>query len=190
MTVKLNAEERHAVDVALSVMKNAFREQGVDLGSPKLVKQYLALRTFPSDREVFVTLFLSADGKLLADRTMAEGTIDAVMVQPREIVKDALELNASVVVLAHSHPAADARPSDADIEATNKMAEALEMFGVRVHDHYVCARGECQSLKEYVEEQHKDESGADFARVMIEALAAAARKGRVRVHSVDMNEEE
>lgn len=74
---------------------------------------------------------------LIADEAQADGTVDHVPVYPREVVKRALELNASAMILVHNHPSGDPTPSQADIDMTYAIRDAAEVLGLVVHDHLV-----------------------------------------------------
>ena len=77
---------------------------------------------------------------LIADEAQARGTVDHVPVYPREVVKRALELNASALILVHNHPSGDPTPSGADIEMTEQIRIAAEALGITLHDHLVIGR--------------------------------------------------
>lgn len=87
--------------------------------------------------EEFRVLFLNHRHTLIADEVMQRGTINHTPVYPREIVKRALELCASAVILLHNHPSGDPTPSKADIDITKKIIEAAATIGVTVHDHVI-----------------------------------------------------
>ena len=77
---------------------------------------------------------------LIADEEQARGTVDHVPVYPREIVRRALELNASALILVHNHPSGDPTPSDADIAMTAQVAQAASTMGITVHDHLIIGK--------------------------------------------------
>ncbi len=87
--------------------------------------------------EQFRVLFLDRKNTLIADEEQQRGTVDHVPVYPREVVKRALELNASAMILVHNHPSGDPEPSDADIVMTRRIQEAAAALGIVVHDHLV-----------------------------------------------------
>ena len=89
------------------------------------------------ETEQFRILFLDRKNILIADEEQARGTVDHVPVYPREVVKRALELNASALILVHNHPSGDPTPSDADIAVTRKIAEAAQTLSITLHDHLV-----------------------------------------------------
>jgi DNA repair protein RadC len=90
--------------------------------------------------EQFRVLFLDKRNKLIADEVQQEGTIDHAPVYVREVVKRALELSASAIILVHNHPSGDPTPSRADIETTREIIDAGQRLGVVVHDHIVIGR--------------------------------------------------
>lgn len=87
--------------------------------------------------EQFRILFLDKKNILIADEVQQRGTVDHTPVYPREVVKRALELSASAIILVHNHPSGDPTPSRADIDMTNQIVKAALPLGVRVHDHLV-----------------------------------------------------
>ena len=92
-------------------------------------------------------LFLDRKNILVADEVQNRGTIDHTPVYPREIVKRALELGASAIILVHNHPSGDPTPIRADIEMTREIAAAAKALGIAVHDHLVIGRGGHASFK-------------------------------------------
>ncbi len=98
-------------------------------------------------REEFRVLFLDRKNVLIADEVQSAGTIDHTPVYPREIVKRALELSASAMILVHNHPSGDPTPSRADIEMTREIAAASKPLGIAVHDHLVVGRSGHASFK-------------------------------------------
>ena len=92
------------------------------------------------ETEQFRILFLDRKNSLIADEEQARGTIDHVPVYPREVVKRALELNASALILVHNHPSGDPTPSAADIDMTARVAGAAEVLGITVHDHLIIGK--------------------------------------------------
>ena len=91
-------------------------------------------------REQFRILFLDKRNQLIADEVQQEGTVDHTPVYVREVVKRALELSATAIVLVHNHPSGDPTPSRADIEMTKQIVEAARPLGITVHDHIIVGR--------------------------------------------------
>jgi DNA repair protein RadC len=92
------------------------------------------------ETEQFRILFLDRKNILIADEEQARGTVDHVPVYPREVVKRALELNASAFILVHNHPSGDPAPSDADIAMTDQINAAAQTLGLTVHDHLIIGK--------------------------------------------------
>ncbi len=92
------------------------------------------------ETEQFRVLYLDRKNVLIADEEQARGTVDHVPVYPREVVKRALELNASALILVHNHPSGDPTPSDSDIAMTAKIIAAAEALGLTLHDHLVIGK--------------------------------------------------
>jgi DNA repair protein RadC len=92
------------------------------------------------ETEQFRILFLDRKNVLIADEEQARGTVDHVPVYPREVVKRALELNASALILVHNHPSGDPTPSEADIAMTAQIQDAAQVLGLTLHDHLIVGR--------------------------------------------------
>lgn len=99
-------------------------------------------RTVMAHRETeqFRVLFLDRKNVLIADEAQAKGTVDHVPVYPREVVKRALELNASALILVHNHPSGDPTPSQPDIDMTAQINRAAQALGITLHDHLIIGR--------------------------------------------------
>ncbi|WP_242500585.1 DNA repair protein RadC [Tropicimonas sp. IMCC6043] len=100
------------------------------------------------DTEQFRVLFLDRKNHLVADEAQADGTVDHVPVYPREIVKRALELNASAIILVHNHPSGDPSPSNEDVVMTDRIFEACRAVGITIHDHVVIGKEEDASFRQ------------------------------------------
>jgi DNA repair protein RadC len=100
-----------------------------------------------TQNEEFRVLFLDRKNVLIADGVQNRGTVDHTPVYPREIVKRALELSASSIILLHNHPSGDPTPSKADIAMTREIVGAAKALGLAVHDHLVIGRGGHASFK-------------------------------------------
>jgi DNA repair protein RadC len=92
-------------------------------------------------------IFLDRRNVVIADEKQQQGTVDHTPVYPREVVKRALELGASAVIMVHNHPSGDPTPSRADIEMTREVARALDALGIRLHDHLIIGRAGEHSFK-------------------------------------------
>lgn len=101
-----------------------------------------------SDKERFRILFLDRKNKIIADEVQQEGTVDHTPVYTREVIKRALELSATAIILVHNHPSGDPTPSRADIDMTRQIIEAAEKLSITVHDHVIIGREGHASLKQ------------------------------------------
>ena len=97
--------------------------------------------------EEFRLLFLDSKNKLIADEMQQRGTVNHTPVYPREVVKRALELGATAIIMVHNHPSGDPTPSRADIEMTKAVADVAGKLGIAVHDHIVIAKSGHASLR-------------------------------------------
>jgi DNA repair protein RadC len=100
-----------------------------------------------ADKEQFRVLFLDKRNQVIADEVQQTGTVDHTPVYPREVVKRALELSATALILVHNHPGGDPSPSRADIEMTKRIIEIASGLGIAVHDHIIVGRDGHASLK-------------------------------------------
>jgi len=116
--------------------------------SPEAVKDYLQLHMGPLENEVFAVLFLDAQHRIIEFKEMFRGSVSQASVYPREVVKEALLLNAAAVLLAHNHPSGVAEPSRADEFLTQTLKTALALIDVRVLDHFVVSAMEVVSFAE------------------------------------------
>ncbi len=108
---------------------------------------YVRVALAHEPREQVRVLFLDRKNQLIADELMNRGTVDHAPVYPREIVRRALELSASAVILVHNHPSGDPTPSAADVDMTRRVVEAGRTLDIVVHDHLVVGRDGVASLK-------------------------------------------
>ena len=118
------------------------------IGTWQAVLDYCTARLGNSKTEHFRVLFLDSHNALIADEEQQHGTVDHVVLYPREVIKRALEHGASAVVLVHNHPSGNPSPSRADIELTKAVAKAGATLGVTVHDHLVIGRSRHVSFRE------------------------------------------
>ena len=98
-------------------------------------------------KEQLRVLFLDKRNRLIADELQQEGTVDHTPVYPREVVKRALELSATAIVLVHNHPSGDPTPSQADIQMTKEIVMVAQPLGISVHDHLIVGKDGHASLK-------------------------------------------
>ena len=124
---------------ALRASRSEIKKRPI-LGAAPTVLAYLRLAMAFEDREQFRILFLDRRNKLIADEVQTKGTVDHTPVYTREVLKRALELSASALILAHNHPSGDPSPSKADIDMTKQIVEVAIRLGITVHDHIILGR--------------------------------------------------
>jgi DNA repair protein RadC len=117
------------------------------LSSWSALLDYCTAAMARSQNEEFRVLFLDRKNNLIADEVQNRGTVDHTPVYPREIIKRALELTASAIILVHNHPSGDPTPSKADILMTREIVTAAKALSITVHDHLVIGRGGHASFK-------------------------------------------
>ena len=126
------------------------RQQVIDrpvLASWQALLEYCTAAMAHEPTEQFRLLFLDRKNKLIADEVQQTGTVDHTPVYPREVVKRALELSASAIILVHNHPSGDPTPSRADIDMTKEIARAAHAVGIVIHDHVIIGKGKHTSFK-------------------------------------------
>lgn len=131
---------------AQRAMKSEIRGREV-LSSWQQVLDYCKAAMAFEDREQFRILFLDKKNTLIADEIQHVGTVDHTMAYPREVLRRALALSATAVILAHNHPSGDPTPSRADIDMTRAIIDALKPSGVTVHDHIIIGKKGFASMK-------------------------------------------
>jgi len=117
------------------------------LSSWSALFSYLKLTMAHCEREAFRVLFLDKKNQLIADEILGQGTVDHAPVYPREVLRRALELSASALILVHNHPSGDPTPSSADVEMTRQIVEAGKALRIVIHDHVIVGRSDVVSLK-------------------------------------------
>ena len=132
---------------ALRLAKSAVMDRPA-ISSWSALVDYCSAAMAYETTEQFRVLFLDRKNVLIADEIQSRGTIDHTPVYPREVIKRALELGASALILVHNHPSGDPSPSRADVEMTKKIEDAAKPLGVAVHDHLVIGKGQHASLRQ------------------------------------------
>jgi DNA repair protein RadC len=117
------------------------------LSSWSTVLDYCRTAMAFADKEQFRILFLDKRNQLIADELLQVGTVDHTPVYPREVVKRALELSATAIILVHNHPSGDPTPSRADIQMTQSIVEVARPLGISVHDHIIVGKEGHASFK-------------------------------------------
>jgi DNA repair protein RadC len=134
-------------EAALRLMRSELQERPV-VGSWDKLIEYCTAHIAHGKVEEFHILFLDRKNVLIKHEQQQRGTIDHTPVYPREVVKRALELQASALILVHNHPSGDPTPSQADIAVTRDIVKAAQPLGVTVHDHLIIGRGRHTSLRD------------------------------------------
>jgi len=133
-------------ETALRIGREPVKKRTV-ISSWSALLAYVKLALAHESREQFRVLYLDKKNQLIADEVMNKGTVDHAPVYPREVVRRALELSASSLILVHNHPSGDPTPSGADVEMTKQVVEAGRSLRIAVHDHLVVGRDGVASLK-------------------------------------------
>ena len=128
------------------VLREEIRERPV-IGSWTALLDYLQVALAHEPIEQFRVLFLDRKNILIRDELQQRGTVDHTPLYPREIVKRALELGASAIIMVHNHPSGDPTPSRADIEMTKQVVQAMGAVGLTVHDHVIVGKNRHTSFK-------------------------------------------
>jgi DNA repair protein RadC len=143
-------EVRLAILQAIPELARRYYEQALPVGepirSPLDTEAFLTARLRDLPHELFCCLYLDNRHRVLAFEELFRGTIDGTSVYPREVVKQALKVNAAAIILAHNHPSGVAEPSQADERITRRIKAALELVDIRLLDHLVVGDGCCTSL--------------------------------------------
>ena len=126
--------------------RTGLQEQPV-LASWQVLIDYLTIDMAHLRHERVRVLYLDTKNRLILDDQLSDGTLDEAAIHPREVVKKALDLGASALILVHNHPSGSPEPSRADVQITNKIAEAGRLLGITVHDHVIIGKEGHVSLK-------------------------------------------
>lgn len=140
-----------ALQAALELSRRHLREclqRGDALSSPEHTRRFLAAQLRDRTQEVFACLFLDSRHRVIRYSELFQGTVDGATVHPREVVRQALELNAAAVIAAHNHPSGVPEPSTADRSLTRRLGDALALVDVRLLDHVVIGDGDWVSFAE------------------------------------------
>jgi DNA repair protein RadC len=143
-TVALDLALAH--EVALRLGRETVARRPV-ISSWSALLAYVRTALAHEPREQFRVLFLDRKNQLIADEVLGHGTVDHAPVYPREVMRRALELSASAVILVHNHPSGDPTPSAADIDMTRQVVDAGRPLRIAVHDHLVVGRDGVASFK-------------------------------------------
>ncbi len=113
-----------------------------------MAREFLQSQLSQEEREIFLVIFMDSQHRVIKHSKLFSGTLSHVEVHPREIVREAIKMNASAVILAHNHPSGCAEPSKADKLITERVVKCCQFMDIRVLDHLVIGRGEYVSFAE------------------------------------------
>ena len=116
--------------------------------SPEMTREFLQSQLTGEEREIFMVIFLDSQHRVITHSRLFSGTLNHVEVHPREIIREAIKINASALILAHNHPSGCAEPSKADKLITERIIKSCQFMDLRVLDHIVIGRGEYVSFAE------------------------------------------
>lgn len=136
-----------SVALAARRMARVEVQQKPVLGSWQALLDYLTIDMAHLTVERVRVLYLNTQNRLVLDEHVGDGSIDEAAIHPREIIRQALDIGASALILVHNHPSGNPEPSRADIQITNRIAEAGRLLGIVVHDHIIIGREGHTSLK-------------------------------------------
>ncbi len=119
------------------------------IATPELAREFLQSQLADAEREIFIVIYLDNKNRVLNHCRLFSGTLNHVEVHPREIVREAIKVNAAAVILAHNHPSGCAAPSKADKEITARIVKCCQIMDIRVLDHLIIGRGEYHSFAEH-----------------------------------------
>lgn len=159
----LNAEEKlilesqgvglsvlHAIQLTQALIGKALQQRMMDksvLDSWQTVLDYCQATMAHDQREAARIIFLDRKNQVIGDEIQQTGTVDHTPLYPREVVKRALDLGASALIIVHNHPSGDPSPSRGDVEMTLKVQQAANSLGIEVHDHLIIGKGRHCSLR-------------------------------------------
>ena len=140
-------DQRKLIAAAATRVTRGELKQRTLLSSWNEVIDYCRTSMAFADKEQFRILFLDKRNQLIADEVQQTGTVDHTPVYPREVIKRALELSATAIILVHNHPSGDPTPSQADVRMTKAIVDIAGPLGIAVHDHIIVGRAGHASLK-------------------------------------------
>ena len=130
-------------------MEQERREESPVLDNPETVARFIRESNRLKNVESFQVLLLNTRKKLIRVEEIADGTLDTLLVHPREVFRAAITANAAGIVLVHNHPSGDPTPSDADIKVTRDLIRAGQLLKIEVVDHLIMGRASAQRVRDY-----------------------------------------
>jgi DNA repair protein RadC len=131
-------------------MADEIREQSPLLETPETIATLLREQNRRADVETFQIVLLNTRRRLIRVEEISRGTLDTILVHPREVFKFAIAANAAAIVLAHNHPSGDPTPSEADIKVTRDLIRAGQLLKIEVLDHVIIGRATQERPRDYV----------------------------------------
>lgn len=135
------------IDRAVKELSKAY-QAGLAFNNANASKEYIQLQIGGSDVEIFCVMFLDTQNQLIEFKKMFNGTIDSASVYPREIVREALMLNAKAIIIAHNHPSGILEPSNSDKSITRRIKEACNILDINLLDHILVSKLGAMSFAE------------------------------------------
>lgn len=129
-----------SVQASALVLARAQAHEKPVMSNWQAVQHYLQGAMAGLVREQFRLLFLDRQNRLIADEVLSDGTVDHTPVYPREVVRRALENNATAIILVHNHPSGDVSPSKQDVSMTRELIATCSKLGIQVHDHIIVGK--------------------------------------------------
>jgi DNA repair protein RadC len=131
-------------------MAMEMRQESPTLDCPERIADLLREENRAYDVENFQVVLLNTRRRLIRVETISQGTLDTILVHPREVFKSAIAANAAAVVLAHNHPSGDPTPSEADIKVTRDLIRAGQLLKIEVLDHVIIGRATQERPRDFV----------------------------------------
>jgi len=142
------SEENKIINQALKIMESRVKTTDQSIGGATESKRYCRLKIGANERETFMVVFLNCQNKVIKPEILFQGTVDSAAVYPREVVKAALKVNASSVILSHNHPSGNVNPSFSDKQITKVLIDALDILDIKVLDHIIVSSQDWFSFAE------------------------------------------
>jgi DNA repair protein RadC len=130
-------------------MARELQEESPVLDNPESVVRLMRARSLLLDTEQFQVLLLNTRKRLIRVEKISDGTLDTILVHPREVFKSAIAGNAAAILLVHNHPSGDPTPSEADIKVTRDLIRAGQLLKIEVVDHVIIGRATAERAKDY-----------------------------------------
>lgn len=144
-----SVREQEAIQYAVNLIKSKIMLPKAEITSAQQMFDYLYLKLATAEKENFGVIFFNSQNQIIADEILFIGTITQTPVFPREIVKQALQLNAAAIILYHNHPSGLASASEADKQITNLIIDAAHLLDIQVLDHIIVGSGQPFSFAEH-----------------------------------------